>query len=74
MSLSELLSMQHKYCAFISTLKGKAADLTVVQKIIIDSHKEGSPEPKVIAERVACVQSAVPIAYLWKIDWEGKLG
>ena len=38
---------------------GKTADLTVVQKTIIDTlHKEGKPQ-KVIAKEVGCLQSAV---------------
>ena len=38
---------------------GKTADLTVVQKTIIDTlHKEGKPQ-KVIAKEVGCSQSAV---------------
>ena len=38
---------------------GKTADLTVVQKTVIDTlHKEGKPQ-KVIAKEVGCSQSAV---------------
>lgn len=41
------------------TIMGKTADLTVVQKTIIDTlHKEGKPQ-KVIAKEVGCSQSAV---------------
>uniref|UniRef100_A0A8C7E2M2 Transposase Tc1-like domain-containing protein n=1 Tax=Naja naja TaxID=35670 RepID=A0A8C7E2M2_NAJNA len=41
------------------TIMGKTADLTVVQKTIIDTlHKEGKPQ-KVIAKEVGCSQSAI---------------
>ena len=42
-----------------TTIMGKIADLTVVQKTLIDTlHEEGKPQ-KVIAERADCSQSAV---------------
>ncbi len=41
------------------TIMGKTADLTVVQKIIIDPlHKEGKPQT-FIAKEAGCSQSAV---------------
>ncbi len=42
------------------TIMGKTADLTVVQKTIIDTlHKEGKPQT-LIAKEAGCSQSAVP--------------
>uniref|UniRef100_A0A670KI36 Transposase Tc1-like domain-containing protein n=1 Tax=Podarcis muralis TaxID=64176 RepID=A0A670KI36_PODMU len=53
---------------------GKAADLTVVQKAIIETlHKEGKPQ-KVIAEEVGCSQSAVSKHINGKLCGRGKCG
>ncbi len=45
------------------TIMGKTADLTVVQKTIIDTlHKEGKPQT-FITKEAGCSQSAVNILY-----------
>ncbi len=46
---------------------GKTADLTVVQKTIIDTlHKEGKPQT-FIAKEAGCSQSAEKVLYfIWK--------
>ena len=52
---------------------GKTADLTVVQKTIIDTmHKEGKTQ-KVIAKEVGCSQSAVSKQNVWKVEWKEKM-
>ena len=49
------------------------ADLTVVQKTIIDTfHKEGKVQ-KVIAKEVGCSQSAVSKHINRKLMWKGKV-
>ena len=53
---------------------GKTADLTVVQKTIIDTlHKEGKPQ-KVIAKEVGCLQSAVSKHINRKLSGRAKCG
>ena len=53
---------------------GKTADLTVVQKTIIDTlHKEGKPQ-KVIAKEVGCSQSAVSKHINRKLSGRAKCG
>lgn len=53
---------------------GKTADLTVVQKTLIDTlHKEGKPQ-KVIAERAGCSQSAVSKHIHGKLTGREKCG
>ncbi len=48
------------------TIMGKTADLTVVQKTIIDTlHKEGKPQT-LIAKEAGCSQSAVSKHVEWK--------
>ena len=55
------------------TIMGKIADLTVVQKTIIDTmHKEGKTQ-KVIAKEVGCSQSAVSKQNVWKVEWKEKM-
>ena len=56
------------------TIMGKTADLTVVQKTLIDSlHKEGKPQ-KIIAERAGCSQSAVSKHIHGKLTGRKKCG
>lgn len=56
------------------TIMGKTADLTVVQKTIIDTlHKEGKPQ-KVIAKEVGCSQSAVSKHFNRKLSGREKCG
>ena len=56
------------------TIMGKTADLTVVQKTIIDTlHKEGKPQ-KVIAKEVGCSQSAVSKHINRKLSGRAKCG
>ncbi len=51
---------------------GKTADLTVVQKTIIDTlHKEGKPQT-FIAKEAGCSQSAVP-KHVNKVEWKEKM-
>ncbi len=51
------------------TIMGKTADLTVVQKTIIDTlHKEGKPQT-FIAKEAGCSQSM-----LTKVEWKEKCG
>ncbi len=56
------------------TIMGKTADLTVVQKTIIDSlHKEGKPQT-FIAKEAGCSQSAVSKHVEWKEKvWKKKM-
>ena len=56
------------------TIMGKTADLTVVQKTIIDTlHKEGKPQ-KVIAKEIGCSQSAVSKHINRKLSGRAKCG
>ena len=56
------------------SIMGKTADLTVVQKTIIDTlHKEGKPQ-KVIAKEVGCSQSAVSKHINRKLSGREKCG
>ncbi len=51
---------------------GKTADLTVVQKTIIDTlHKEGKPQT-FIAKEAGCSQSAVS-KHVNKVEWKEKV-
>ncbi len=55
------------------TIKGKTADLTVVQKTIIDTlHKEGEPQT-FIAKEAGCSQSAVSKHVNRKLSGSKKL-
>ncbi len=56
------------------TIVGKTADLTVVQKTIIDTlHKEGKPQT-LIAKEAGCSQSAVSKYVEWKEKvWKEKM-
>ncbi len=52
---------------------GKTADLTVIQKTIIDTlHKEGKPQT-FIAKEAGCSQSAVSKYVNRKFEWKEKL-
>ncbi len=56
------------------TITGKTADLTVVQKIIIDTlHKEGKPQT-FIAKEAGCSQSAVSKHVNRKLSGRKKFG
>ena len=56
------------------TIMGKTADLTVVQKTIIDTmHKEGKTQ-KVIAKEAGCSQSAVSKHINGKLNGRKKCG
>ncbi len=53
---------------------GKTADLTVVQRTIIDTlHKEGKPQP-FIAKEAGCSQSAVSMHVIRKLSGRKKCG
>ncbi len=55
------------------TIMGKTADLTVVQKTIIDTlHKEGKPQT-FIAKEAGCSQSAVSKHVNRKFEWKEKV-
>ncbi len=55
------------------TIMGKTADLTVVQKTIIDTlHKEGKPQIFIIKE-AGCSQSAVSKHVNIKVEWKEKV-
>ncbi len=54
------------------TIMGKTADLTVVQKTIIDTlHKEGKSQT-FIAKEAGCSQSAVS-KHVNKVEWKEKV-
>ncbi len=56
------------------TIMGKTADLTVVQKILIDTlHKEGKPQT-FIAKEAGCSQSAVSKHVNRKLSGRKKCG
>ncbi len=56
------------------TIMGKTADLTVVQKTIIDTlHKEGKPQT-LIAKEAGCSQSAVSKHVNRKLSGRKKCG
>ncbi len=56
------------------TIMGKTADLTVVQKTIIDTlHKEGKPQT-FIAKEAGCSQSAVSKHVTRKLSGRKKCG
>ncbi len=53
---------------------GNTADLTMVQKTIIDTlHKEVASQ-RVITERGGCSQSAVSKHVKCKVDWQEEIG
>ncbi len=53
---------------------GNTADLTMVQKTIIDIlHKEGKSQ-RVITERGGCSRSAVSKHIKCKVDWKEEIG
>ncbi len=53
---------------------GKTADLTIVQKTIIDNLHKESKTQRVITERSGCSQSAVSKHIKYKIDWKEEIG
>ncbi len=56
------------------TIMGKTADLTVVQKTIIDTlHKEGKPQT-FIAKEAGCSQSALSKHVNWKLSGRKRCG
>ncbi len=71
----------HLYCInsgcllfFETTIMGKAADLAMVQKKIIDTlHKEGKSR-RIITERGDCSRSAVSKHIKCKVDWKEEIG
>ncbi len=70
------LSLQNGLSVWFTRLHnhGKAADLTVVQKTIIDTlHKEGKPQT-LIAKEVGCSQSAVSKHVNRKLSGREKCG
>ncbi len=59
---------------FETTIMRNTADLTVVQKTIIDTlHKEGKSQ-RVITERSGCSRSAVSKHIKCKVDWKEEIG
>ncbi len=61
--------MVSQFGSLVYTIMGKTADLTVVQKTIIDTlHKEGKPQT-FIAEEAGCSQSAVS-KHVNKVEWK----
>ncbi len=66
--------INHRYLLFFqTTIMGKTADLSMVQKTIIDTlHKEGKSQ-QVITERGGCSQSAVSKYIKCKVDWKKEI-
>ncbi len=63
-----------KWSPLCYTIMGKTADLTVVQKTIIDTlHKEGKPQT-FVAKEADCSQSAVSKHVNWKLSGRKKCG
>ncbi len=53
---------------------GNTADMTMVQRMIIDTlHKEGKSQ-RVITERGDCSRSAVSKHIKCKVDWNEEIG
>ncbi len=72
--VSWAFKMVSKFGSLVNTIMGKTADLTVVQKTIINQlHKEGKPQT-LIAKEAGCPQSAVSKhVNRWVTSWvEGK--
>ncbi len=66
--------MVSQFCSLGYTIMGKTADLTVVQKTIIDTlHKEGKPQT-FIAKEAGCSQSAVSKHVNRKLSGRKKCG
>ncbi len=58
-NVSWAFKMVSQFCSLVYSIMGKTADLTVVQKTIIDTlHKEDKPQTS-IAKEAGCSQSAV---------------
>ncbi len=75
LSFNKWPSLQYKcwYLLFFeTTIMGNIADLTMVQKTIIDTlHKEAQ---RIITERGGSSQSAVSKHIKCKVDWEEEIG
>ncbi len=66
--------MVSQFGSLVYTIMGKTADLTVVQKTIIDTlHKEGKPQT-LIAKEAGCSQSAVSKHVNRKLSGRKKCG
>ncbi len=64
--------MVSQFGSLVYTIMGKTADLTVVQKTIIDTlHKEGKPKT-FIGKEAGCSQSAVS-KHVNKVKWKEKV-
>ncbi len=73
--VSRAFKMVSQFSSLGYTIMGKTADMTVVQKTIINTlHKEGKPQT-FIAKEAGCSQSAVSNhVYLQKVEWKEKVG
>ncbi len=73
-NVSCVFKMVSQFDSLGYTIMGKTADLTVVQKTIIDSlHKEGKPQT-FIAKEAGCSQSAVSKHFNRKLSGRKKCG
>ncbi len=74
LSKATYIAFKLQFYIFISSIMGKTADLTVVQKTIIDTlHKEGKPQT-FIAKEAGCSQSAVSKHVNRKLSGRKKCG
>ncbi len=72
--VSWVFKMVSQFGSLVYTIMGKTADLTVVQKTIIDTlHKEGKPQT-FIAKEAGCSQSAVSKHVNRKLSGRKKCG
>ncbi len=72
--VSRAFKMVSQFGSLVYTIMGKTADLTVVQKTIIDTlHKEGKPQT-FIAKEAGCSQSAVSKHVNRKLSGRKKCG
>ncbi len=72
--VSWAFKMVSQFASLVYTIMGKTADLTVVQKTIIDTlHKEGKPQT-FIAKEADCSQSAVSKHVNRKLSGRKKCG
>ncbi len=53
---------------------GNTADLSMVQKTIIDTLRKDGKSQKVITERGGCSRSAVSKHIKCKVDWKEEIG
>ncbi len=73
-NVSRAFKMVSQFGSLVYTIMGKTADLTVVQKTIIDTlHKEGKPQT-FIAKEAGCSQSAVSKHVNRKLSGRKKCG